>query len=595
MNAAPARAGGQGLWPFAAIYLLTCLLSLAINWTQVASFEFPDPDDALRLQQVRDWIGGQSWFDVTQYRMNAPQGAPMHWSRIVDVPIAGVIVALTPLLGSGGAETAALILVPLLTLGIAMAFVAIIAHRLMDREHALLATLLVPVSVAVVHQLRPMRIDHHGWQVAIAAGALLAAIHPRPIRSGLIVGGLAALWLAISLEGLPFAAGLVALMAIRWLIDPREGTRLAATAASLAATSLALFAATRGGTGWLVTYCDQISPVHLAVFGLGAAGCLALARLGSLPLWSRVLLLAGLGGAALALLLGLAPQCRSGPFASLDPLVRDFWYDRVLEGLPIWSQTPTQAAIALAFPIVGLLGSWRAWRAAEGDKRLAWGCTLFLLVVATLTTVAVERAGSVANLLAVPGGAFLFQKALVRARGVSSLPQRIAATLAALLLIGPSHVVSAGAIMLVDQEPIEQLREAATCMEAGELGLLRQLPTSDIAAPLDLSPAIVVLTRHRIVASGHHRNDEAMRDTIRMFTSPPSEAREIFAARGIDYVAICPGLTEPQLYTAYAPDGLMALLEQGRRPDWLHPVRIRGTDQLRVWRIDAAKQPPLGR
>jgi hypothetical protein len=63
----------------------------------------PDPDDALRLVELRDWLGGQGWFDVTQYRIDpAHGGVAMHWSRLVDVPLAAVVVALRPLLGGSG-------------------------------------------------------------------------------------------------------------------------------------------------------------------------------------------------------------------------------------------------------------------------------------------------------------------------------------------------------------------------------------------------------------------------------------------------------------------------------------------------------------
>src|SRR5471030_1731840 len=49
-------------------------------------------DDAMRLTEVRDLLAGQSWFDLTQWRMNAPFGLPMHWSRLIDAPIASLIL-----------------------------------------------------------------------------------------------------------------------------------------------------------------------------------------------------------------------------------------------------------------------------------------------------------------------------------------------------------------------------------------------------------------------------------------------------------------------------------------------------------------------
>ena len=45
-------------------------------------------DDAMRLVQVRDLLAGQGWFDLTQYRLNPPDGVAMHWSRLIDLPIA---------------------------------------------------------------------------------------------------------------------------------------------------------------------------------------------------------------------------------------------------------------------------------------------------------------------------------------------------------------------------------------------------------------------------------------------------------------------------------------------------------------------------
>ena len=47
----------------------------------------------MRLVQVRDLLAGQGWFDLTQYRLNPPDGVAMHWSRLIDLPIAVLIRA----------------------------------------------------------------------------------------------------------------------------------------------------------------------------------------------------------------------------------------------------------------------------------------------------------------------------------------------------------------------------------------------------------------------------------------------------------------------------------------------------------------------
>ena len=64
-------------------------------------FDAMSTDDAMRLVEVRDLIAGQGWFDLTQYRLDPP-GLPMHWSRVIDAPLAAIILMLRPLVGHGG-------------------------------------------------------------------------------------------------------------------------------------------------------------------------------------------------------------------------------------------------------------------------------------------------------------------------------------------------------------------------------------------------------------------------------------------------------------------------------------------------------------
>ena len=67
---------------------LAATVALALPSINSGIFDAMSTDDAMRLVQVRDWIGGQGWFDLFQHRLDPP-GASMHWSRVVDVPWAG--------------------------------------------------------------------------------------------------------------------------------------------------------------------------------------------------------------------------------------------------------------------------------------------------------------------------------------------------------------------------------------------------------------------------------------------------------------------------------------------------------------------------
>src|SRR5690606_33645136 len=88
----------------ALVWLLLCILLFVRGFSEIAGYQFRDPDDMLRLVQVRDLLAGQGWFDLHQYRIDGPTGTLMHWSRLVDIPLALAIGLLTPLVGSATAE-----------------------------------------------------------------------------------------------------------------------------------------------------------------------------------------------------------------------------------------------------------------------------------------------------------------------------------------------------------------------------------------------------------------------------------------------------------------------------------------------------------
>ncbi len=568
--------------PFVACWAFASLLLVAFSAATLTTRIFPDPDDALRLLQVRDWLAGQSWFDVSQHRINPPDGGDMHWSRLVDLPLAAVIMLLRPLLGTAGAETGALVLVPLLTLGTVMALVAAITHRLLGRERAILACLLTPVSVMAVAQLRPFRIDHHGWQLAFGLAAAWALLDSRPRRGGILAGLATATWLTISLEGLPMAAAVAGWLSWRWLRDPRDGGRLLAFAAALGSGAAVLLALTRSPGAWLSVQCDALTAPYLGALAVAAAGLasvVAAAPASSVKRGIGLLTVAAVSGATL---IGIAPACTRGPFVALDPLVASFWYQHVAEGLPVWRQDPAIVAHMLCLPLVGLAGCWSAWRRACEPERQELATLLFLLAAALAVSLLVQRGAGLANLLALPGAVFLVHAVLERSRTVAPLP-RAAALLAGLALAVPGLPVAA--LVKAPAPSVAGAGSTRQCVDVRELRLLRSLPRSTVAAPLDIGPAILVHTPHRIIASGHHRNAAAMRDVIEIFTRAPAGARSILQRHGAHFLVVCPDLIEPQLYAERNPRGLWAELDAGRTPSWLVPVAWPGESRLQVWRI----------
>src|SRR4051812_17413055 len=74
------------------VWLLIAAWFIFEKWADIQSFNLPDPDDNMRIMQVGGLLHGKGWFAPRQYRMNPPFGANIHWSRLVDLPIAGLIL-----------------------------------------------------------------------------------------------------------------------------------------------------------------------------------------------------------------------------------------------------------------------------------------------------------------------------------------------------------------------------------------------------------------------------------------------------------------------------------------------------------------------
>lgn len=577
-------------------WAVVCVLLVLVNWSAITERRFPDPDDIMRLVQVRDVLAGQSWFDLTQYRVDvANGGVAMHWSRLVDIPLLLAIAAMTPLVGAATAETAALIAVPFLTLGIVMLLAARIAWRLMGDEEATLTSLVVALSIPVLFQLGPLRIDHHGWQIVCALIAVNGLMARSERIGGWVIGASLATWLAISIEGLPLAAIIFAVLALRWLRDRTARGWLVSAIQALALVGTALYLLTRGISD-IATYCDAISPLHLAMFGWGALVLTGLSRIEPAPRGVIFFGFAVAGGGALAMLASAAPQCVSGGgFAELDPLVAQYWHANVLEGMPIWRQSLTTALQYAVTPVIALIAAINLASRSRDWLRRFWSDYAVILAGAFLVAIFVSRAGAVACVLAAPPLAWQLRHWLRAIRSMERPAPRMAAMLGVMCALLPAFP----AMLLTSAMPAraslggaaDAPLKASDCRVQDSGEALAALPTGEIFAPLDIAPELLLVSEHSVVATGHHRGHKAMKVLLETALADEPEARATLSSRGTSYVAICPLLGEARMYAKIAPEGFVAKLVRDEAPQWLEPVEVEGLSGLRVWRIRQAQSP----
>jgi hypothetical protein len=547
-----------------------------------------DTDDAMRLTEVRDFLNGQGWYDLIQHRLDTPYGASMHWSRLIDTPIAGLILLFRPFLGTW-AETAAAYAYPLIMLLGLFWLSAKLSLRLAGPEGVLPGLALPAFSLVTLADFPPGRFDHHSAQILLLLIMALATIDAleRPRRA--IWAGIAgAVAIAIGIESLPGVISAILAYGLIWVLDGRHATALRWFGLSFAAATLACLAIALPPERWLVPACDAISSVYaVAALGTGIA-FLALSIINPSTLRSR--LVAGIiGGAALvAVVVLLYPQCLRGPYAALDPWLVKNWLDRIEEAQPVSIAIFNNPVYVTAVSVPPLLAlAVTIWHLVRGKpqarpKWLAYACFLLVAVVVALIQV---RAARFATTLAVPAGATL----IVAARALYLRRPKLQnilglvggwigfAGLGLALLTGLALTVTAPSEPETTTSATAKVPTEADCRQPAAFTALAALPPVRIMAPIDLGSHLLLFTPHSVAAAPYHRDQDGVRDTFRFFNDPIAEAHDILVTRGISLVVICPPMTELRGLPDAAADSFVRLLPEDKLPAWLTETTLPGS------------------
>ena len=309
-----------------AVYsILTILILAGLNLPGARDYVGVDNDDVMRLVQVRDFLGGQSWFDLMQYRLGLPGGTLMHWSRIIDLPIAALIKVFSLILPSERAEALALLVWPFFLVIPLMTAIAVAARRIGDRVVMHIALMLAAVFVVTANRFLPGAIDHHNVQLVLVATIAACLLDPaRRAGSFALAGFASALAIAIGAETTPLVAVVCIVVALLWALEgTRSRTAARAFSLSLLLSISALFLATVPSEHYRLVTCDSLSIGYYAIIAAGAAALFVATFLPDrLGLAGRSAALVIIGALVLLSALAVAPQCLQNPLNELDPLLQ---------------------------------------------------------------------------------------------------------------------------------------------------------------------------------------------------------------------------------------------------------------------------------
>lgn len=570
------------------VWLGFCSWWIYSSWSSIRWFGLGDTDDNMRIMQVRALLHGQGWYDLRQYRLNPPYGANIHWSRLVDLPIAGLILGLRPFLGGAAAERWAVAVAPLLPYLLLLFSTALTARRLLGAAAYPLVFLGLFFAGSTNGMFEPERIDHHGWQLALLALSIAGIADRDRLRGGLTLGISSALSLAIGLEMIIYLAIAGVAVVLFWVDEIEERERLRAYAISLVGGTALAFLIFASNDNWFAV-CDALSPVWLSDALVGGALMYALAWV-SPPDWKKRLLLALAAGIVIAAFHALMwPHCLQR-LEGVSPEVERLWLSHVKEARPVWMHGWRIATLIVGLPVTGAIGWLLLMWSRRQDREL-----LRRVIGAALPGFAASalllwqtRTGPAAQMMAVVGGVAIVWVLLPFFWNSRSSLARVGGAVL-IFLIG------AGAAVPFVLDFIPEAKATARDAQIGKanrlcgsLWGLRPValqPKGIVLTFVDLGPRLITVTHHDSIVGPYHRNGQQIADVMNFWRGSADQAHQLAAKYHANYVLSCPNSSTTTIFESETPKGFYVQLERGKVPAWLTPIPLPADSPYRMWKI----------
>ena len=590
------RIFGHPFTPIILTWLVTSAYMLYAHYDALFT-SLNDTDDALRLVEMQRFLDGAGWYDMRIPRMNPPEGLVSHWSRLIDVGLAGLYLFLSLFLSPEKALLWTRALWPLLMLLPAFAGIFLIVRRFVGRAIDKELALLLFLAGILLFQFFPARVDHHNAQAALLMlGWGLVLWADRWPFAAWASGFLIAMDLAIGLEIAPYALGATTVLVVGYVFDPaRFVVPLRRHALTLAGSMVIFLLLALPPSRWNETACDALAPNYafpVALTALLLAALTLFAKHLRTP-WLRLAGMAAAGASGLALLIAMDPSCLKGPFAHVDPAVRPIWLDHVKEVQPIYAdpwENLTLLVLYLFWPLLMMVIVYRTWRPRFLARDIFRWALIAVALLAVMLGLFSARLAPYALMFFLPliGISMALMPKVKKhpalVLGLSPLALTLVVSLSteAIKNATPENASKAASVKEASKK-----KDKRSCMNIDTVKSLNAAPKGLILTHSDFGPAILALTPHSVVSGPYHRIDKAIIETSRMLTAEADAAYAMIRQRNIDYVLYClkvqilaPGGKKP------GEKALWVRLSKGDVPAWLKPVPLKGEDNpLRLYRV----------
>ncbi|MDH5749086.1 MAG: hypothetical protein OEY85_07225, partial [Rhodospirillales bacterium] len=468
------------------------------------------------------------------------------------------------------------------------------------------AVLITMLSLAVLINFFPGRVDHHNWQLLTAGlslGLLLRMILVPGHRGIAVLAGVihtVGLW--VGAEILPWIAAFNAMLCLHWILrGDRTGQAAFQYAAAFAVAAVVLLPVAHPSGNLFSVACDAFSIAfvggavsvflfwgiirflkdHAASYGARLAGTLVAAI------------------AAAAFLFILFPDCRAGPYGQVDHLLNDLWIAKVGATrsvaflfrsdpwlTPVWVLGPLAATCATVWALARSRGRrFSLWLAISGFVLLSMVMgfsRIRMLAFAQLFAIV-----PLAWLLGLPWH-FVGEHWLGWRRGV--------ARFALLLLFGPLFWFAGVLMSFQDKAQEHQGAHGAPIARGCDIQAVSSTLNARpglgdqpkvIAGFIDFGAKLLFYTPHAVLAGQYHRNNEGNLAVVHLFTAEDEDtARDIVTRRKVDLVLICTAAPEMKLYKGKtARPSFVDRLGDGDLPPWLRSLPVPAGTTFKLFQV----------
>jgi hypothetical protein len=630
----------DGLWLGLLLYYVWGFLMYPNS--QTLRGNLPDSDDYMYLTQMLDWLKGQSWYDLTQYRLNPPAdgsvgGTMIPFSRLPMIPMAVLTLFFESLgLGPHGAATIAAMLEPPCLLGGLFLAVRWLTGFFVPRNWSGVSAYTLIFSCPLTFLFMPGHVDHHGLDillVALALGCVFRMIEePKKLYWGMGAGLLLALDLSIALEMLPWLIMLSSAIGLWAMIKGRAAAYNAFVYGVVLFLASAFFLiCTRRPSDFFTVDLLFFSIVYVLFAGsialvFGGIAIVADRR----PVWRWI------AGIALAVATGVLffnrfPALLAGPFGGVDQDLATL----MLNGLG-----ESEALIKLGHSWIWIffrtLNGWLALGASiyyfKHSKRdeERWQLALMIGLLAAALGLAIIYQYRFIAILSLFSSVML---AVLLYRGWKWIGtnwkgrKMVWAEIGLLLLVSPLLTVlipalsdgrsfNAGVLLFPAYGTnIDPLCDTYGLEKALSQPSLYQRKPLIIMNAMDSGPELLFRTPHKVLAAPFHTDVDGNLDAMRFFAATdPAQAEAILRKRHVDLVVSCRMMM--RIYVGLGPDGkpmdavekigtglnaapdskqpdsehkpkshMVQLLTSGHPPPWLKRLEIPGAENFVVYEV----------